>query len=267
MSFTPEWLALREQADAEARSVRLLDPLRKTLLNRTPLVIRDLGCGTGSMARWLAGRLAGPQHWVLHDRDRALLDLARSGMSAATADRVITVETRFGDLTSLRAADLAETSLVTASALLDLLTEREVTELAAACVGAGCPALLTLSVTGQVEFTPGEPLDTRFAEAFNAHQRRVVGGRRLLGPDAVPVAVRAFETFGASVRTRSSPWRLDARQAPLAREWLRGRVDAAVEQRPDLAEDAPAYLRRRLSGRPRVVIGHMDLLAVPGGSV
>ena len=35
--------------------------------------VHDLGSGTGSMARWLAPRLPGPQHWVLHDRDAGLL--------------------------------------------------------------------------------------------------------------------------------------------------------------------------------------------------
>src|SRR4051812_3817250 len=173
MSFAPEWLALREQADAEARAVDLLDPLREKLLNRTPLVVRDLGCGTGSMGRWLAGRLGGPQHWVLHDLDPRLLELAGAGMRRAG----VTVETREGDLTALRSDDLAGTSLVTASALLDLFTSEEVDGLAAAC--AGVPVLFTLSVAGRVEFDPAEPLDVDFQDAFNAHQRRVVDGRRL----------------------------------------------------------------------------------------
>ena len=33
------------------------------------LVIHDLGGGSGAMGRWLAPRLPGPQHWVVHDRD------------------------------------------------------------------------------------------------------------------------------------------------------------------------------------------------------
>src|SRR5438093_197088 len=120
--LAPEWLALREDADAAARAAELLG----ALCLRTPLVIRDLGCGTGSMGRWLAGRLPGPQHWILHDRDPGLL-------AVATLPAGVRVTMVAGDLTGLRAADLAGTSLVTASALLDLLTEDEVTGLAAAC--------------------------------------------------------------------------------------------------------------------------------------
>lgn len=259
MSFAPEWLALREKADADARAEELLGPLRESLVNRNPLLVRDIGCGTGSMGRWLSGRLGDRQHWVLHDRDPWLLAVA--GASVTGPD--VTVETREGDLTTLRADDLAGTSLLTASALLDLLTAEEVDALAEACVDAGCPALLTLSVAGRVDLEPAEPLDAEFAEAFNAHQRREVDGRRLLGPDAVAAAVESFERRGAVVRTSPSPWRLGPDQSALAGEWLRGWVGAACEQRPDLAGEAPAYLGRRLAGELRVVVHHTDLLASP----
>jgi SAM-dependent methyltransferase len=262
--FAPEWLALRENADARARSAELLDPLREVLLNQDRVVIRDLGCGTGSLSRWLTGRLRAPQHWVLHDRDPALLALAGAAMNARGG---VTVETREGDVTALGAEDLAGTSLVTASALLDLLTAEEIDRLAAACVDAGCPALLTLSVAGHVEITPAEPLDAEFAAAFNDHQRRVVGGRRLLGPDAVAATVGAFERRGVEVLNRPSPWRLGPDEPALIEEWLRGWVGAACEQRPDLAPHAADYLRRRLeaaaAGGLRVVVHHTDLLTIP----
>ena len=165
-----------------ARARDFLDPLRDHLA-AGELVIRDLGCGTGSMGRWLAPRLNGPQHWILHDRDPDLLDraVARMPRTAADGSRV-TVETEQGDIARLTAADLAGTSLVAASALLDLLTREELDGLAAACAGAGCPALLTLSVAGLVELTPADPLDAEIGRAFNAHQRRVDHGRGLLGP-------------------------------------------------------------------------------------
>ncbi len=254
----PDWLALREGADAAARAASLLGPLRSGLTS--PVVVRDLGCGTGSMARWLTGLLPGPQHWVLQDRDPDLVSLA-----AATVPGEVT--TVVGDVTRLRAADLRGTSLVTASALLDLLTATEVADIAAACAGADCPALLTLSVDGRVDLRPGDPLDTRIEAAFNDHQRRTVAGRTLLGPTAVEVTAAAFAQRGAAVFRRPSPWRLGPEQAELTAEWLRGWVAAAVEQRPELAGAAVGYLDRRLAavGELRVVVQHTDLLAVPGG--
>ena len=262
--FSPGWLALREPADASARAVELLDPLREHLDGTTRPVIRDLGAGSGSMGRWLAPRLGGPQHWVMHDRDPTLLALAAAGMSPFP---MVTVETRQGDVGDLTTADLAGASLVTASALLDLLTVGEVDQLAAACVGAGCPALFTLSVAGRVQLSPADPLDAEVEAAFNNHQRRSDGTRQLLGPDAPGVAAEAFARLGATVLERPSPWRLGPEQAGLAAEWLRGWVSAAVEQRPELAAHADAYLRRRLdavaAGDLRAEVDHRDLLALP----
>ena len=49
------WLALREPADAAARAPQLVEELRSYLPEDRGLTVHDLGCGTGSMARWLAG--------------------------------------------------------------------------------------------------------------------------------------------------------------------------------------------------------------------
>lgn len=265
--YAPEWLELREGADAAARAPELLVPLRDRLAEAaegTARVIHDLGCGTGSLGRWLAPRLEGPQEWVLHDHDPALLELAAERAPRTAADGgPVTVRTHRGDLGSLTADDLAGAALVTASALLDVLTAEEVEGLAAACAGAGCPVLLALSVAGRVELTPKDPLDEEIAEAFNDHQRR----SGMLGPDAVAVASEAFARHGATVRTHASPWLLGAGESALAAEWLRGWVGAAVEHRPELAPRAETYLRRRLAeaaaGGLRVVVHHDDLLALP----
>lgn len=264
--YSPEWLGSRERADADARSVELLEPLRRHLAGVDRPVIRDLGCGTGSMGRWLARQLPGPQHWIMHDHDPELLAHASANMVGTAADGApVTVETQQGDVTRLTAGELTGATLVTASALLDLFTLDEVTGLAAACVGAGCPALLTLSVVGRVEFTPANPLDADLTAAFNAHQRRESGGRRLLGPDAADATAEAFTALGATVLVRPSPWRLGPTQAGLTEHWLRGWVAAACEERPELTEPAAGYLAERIaairSGELQAVVEHEDLLA------
>lgn len=271
--YAPEWLALRERADAPARATELLGPLREFLADApapgASLTVRDLGCGTGSMGRWLAGRLGGGQRWIMNDSDPALLDGIAARMPRQTADGgQLEVVPEQCDITRLRAADLVGTSLVTASALLDLLTAEEIERMAAACTGAGCAVLLALSVEGRVEFDPAEPLDAEFEAAFNAHQRRSTGGRRLLGPDAVEAATAAFERHGATVVTRPSPWQLGSGERELTAQWLRGWVAAACAQQPELEAASEDYLRRRLdacgAGALRAVVHHRDLLALPG---
>jgi hypothetical protein len=256
-----DWLALREPADADARATELLDLVRARA--RNPLVIHDLGAGTGSMGRWLAARLPGRQHWVLYDRDPDLLEHAATNMLQSAADGApVTVETRLRDITRLTPADLSGAGLVTASALLDMLSADELDRMVAAC--AGTPTWSTLSVTGHVELTPAEPLDTEVEAAFNDHQRRTVDGHTLLGPDAVDAAIDAFRRRGVPVAERPSPWRLGPDRAGLTAEWFDGWLRAACEQRPDLAVRAAGYRRRRraqiAAGRVTAVIHHTDLL-------
>jgi hypothetical protein len=251
-----EWLVRREPADAAARSVELVERLARHLPAAGRLVIHDLGGGSGAMGRWLAPRLPGPQHWVVHDRDAGLLKLA-----AADVPGPVTVEGMRSDITRLTRAELTGASLVTASALLDLLTADELVRVLVA--SAGCPMLLALTVVGRVTLTPEEPLDALMGAAFNAHQRR---GRKL-GPDAIAAVVDELRGTGAEVLVRPSPWRLDAARADLTAEWFVGWVGAACEQEPGLAPEAGAYMDRRLgqaaAGELDVIVDHADVLVLP----
>lgn len=261
------WLALREPADAEARSPELVEELRGRL-PEAPLSIHDLGCGTGAMVRWLAPRLPGPQHWVLHDRDADLLIRAAAAPPVTAADGApVTVETRQDDITGLGDAELAGADLLTASALLDMMTADELGLLLDICVAAGCPVLVTLSVLGRVVLAPSDPLDAAVTAAFNAHQRRTHGAGGLLGPDAAQAAVDGFTRRGHRVLAHPSPWRLGPARAALATAWFTGWLEAACEQCPELVEAARPYARRRLrevaSGSLAITVEHLDLLALP----
>lgn len=264
----PEWLALREPADAAARAAELVEEVRSYLPPVGGTTVHDLGCGTGSMARWLAPRLTGAQHWVLYDRDAELLTHAAADPPNAAADGApVTAQTRLRDVSRLHPEELAGANLITASALLDVMTPDELERLVASCAEVGCPVLITLSFTGCVELTPADPFDRCVADAFNAHQRRIVGARRLLGPEAVGAAAAGFTRRGFDVVIRPSPWRLGPGGSGLAATWLAGWLAAASEQRPEVAAALP-YRRRRLAeaaeGRLSVTVGHEDLLVRPG---
>jgi hypothetical protein len=262
------WLALREPADATARSRELVEHLRRVLPSSGRHVIHDLGCGTGAMGRWLAPRLPGPQHWILHDRDADLLELATAEPPGGAADgATVTLEAKRSDITRLAPDDLADTTLITASGLLDMLSSEELGALLSVCASARCPILLTLSVVGRVELAPPDPLDGRVAAAFDAHQRRTTERGRLLGPDAVALAVQQLGRLGREVFVRPSPWRLGAPEAELAAEWFIGWVGAAREQQAELSALTRGYRRRRLAqaeaGRLAVRVEHADVLTLP----
>src|SRR5262249_45033556 len=134
------WLALREPADAAARALDLVDCLREVPPATGHWVIHDLGCGTGAMARWLAPLLCGAQHWGLPDRDAAVVEAAAAAPRGRAADGAgVSLEARRCDVTRLNPGDVAEATLITASSLLDLLTEEDLTRLIGLCAGSSCP--------------------------------------------------------------------------------------------------------------------------------
>jgi hypothetical protein len=257
------WLALREPADTRTRdraADQLLPPLLEHLARpgsaAAGLRIVDLGAGTGANLRWLSSRLPDPdrQQWTLVDHDPGLLARGPVQATALRAD--------VADLTAVL-AELGGADLITTAALLDLLDRRELAAIVDAVVAAGLPALFSLSVTGEAVLEPADPQDGPLAEAFNAHQRR--DGRP--GPDSAAVTAELFAGHGWPVRSVSTPWELTSDESALVNAWLEGRVEAAVEDRPELAEEAAGWLRRRrdqlAAGALTVRVGHVDLLALP----
>jgi hypothetical protein len=267
LDVSSDWLALREAEDARARSGDLALAI-PPLLGVGPYTVHDLGSGTGSLMRWLAPMLPGGQTWVLHDWNADLTDRALDApLPLDRDDRPVSIRTRVGELDRLSADDLRGASLVTASALLDVLTAAEAHAIVDACIQVGAPAFVSLSVTGEVELRPWDALDKRVGDAFNAHQRREVHGRRLLGRYGGPIVRGLFEQAGWNVRQARTKWRLDDSEPRLLREWFDGWVDAAEEQSPELGDELAGYRALRhdqlARGDASAVVYHLDVLAWP----
>ena len=267
-----DWLALREPADAAARedSLPLVARLRRYWEDLGPperdgpAVVVDLGAGTGANRAWLSGRLPGPQRWVLLDHDRALLDRAVAAAREDGGD-VVPVLAGVEELARVLDEHPGPRRLVTCSALLDLLTRDQVRELARVLADAGAPALLALTVDGEVLLDPPHPLDAPVLGAFEDHQRR----GELAGADAVHLAAEALREHGMAVDVVPTPWWVSGQDwaRPLLERFLGDRADAAAEHRPELTAEAHAWLRTRLvdcaRGRLRATVGHADVLALP----
>jgi hypothetical protein len=260
--FSAEWLALREPADHRARSTRLTREIASRMLDRRPVRVVDLASGTGSNLRYLGRFLPPVQHWRVVDRDAALLARVRKPTAWAI---VASVHVQRRDLANLDAiADVFErASLVTASALLDLVSDRWLDALADRCRQIGAAALFALSYDGRILCTPRDQDDETVRDRVNRHQRTDKGFGPALGPDAIEYAQRCFAARGFVVERARSDWTLGADDGELQRQLIEGWASAAVEIAPDRGAMVDGWRRRRLehvaAGRSAIVVGHEDL--------
>ena len=201
------------------------------------------------MGRWLAAAAARAAA-LDHARPRRRPAGARRGRHDRHGGRraPVTVETRQGDITRLTAADLAGAALVTASALLDMLTARRVERIVAACAGAGCPALLTLSVSAG----SSSPRPIRSTPRSRGVQRPPAPHRRRPAPARPGRGRRRGRRVRAGTAprraVRPSPWRLGPDQAELVSEWFAGWLAAAVRAATrNWPGRPPVYCHRRLA--------------------
>ena len=306
-----DWLKLREAADWEARSSRLVQQVVAAAPHQVaPYAMEgdgynvlDLATGTGSNVRYLAERLPGRQRWLVVDRSPDLLALVTDRTAAwaaargfechthATGVRVrhasldCEIETRQRDLRVLDDAALfAGRQLVTASALLDLVSASWLQSLAAQCRAAGAAVLFALTYNGESSCSPVEPEDDLIRELLNRHQHTDKGlGGVAAGPDAVACAERCFIEAGYQVRIEPTDWNIGPAHAGMQRylinDWARAATELAPELGPHItglatrqpqegvASTGVSWRDRRLAhidaGRSRIIVRHHDLAGWP----
>jgi hypothetical protein len=284
--FSADWLALREPADLAARSVRAARTLASKLRTDREVGIVDLGAGTGANLRFLMSHLRARQRWTLVDRDPALLarlpERVKSWAAAhgyeITSDQGVLlargaqlecrISTREMDLAADGAEALEEgCAVVTASALLDLVSQDWLDRLVVACARRRSCALFALTYDGRIDCGPPDAEDERIRDLVNLHQRTDKGFGPALGPEATTAARACFTRAGYEVQVEASDWVLEDEHAELQRQLIRGWADAAREIARDHAPAIEHWRDRRLghvdAGRSRIIVGHTDLVASP----
>ncbi len=259
--FDDHWLTLREPADHAARPASLLQQLTAAMPEQAPWHIVDLGAGTGSNLRYLAPRLDGNQQWLLLDHDAELLNQAINKAPIANATKV---ETHVQDI-SAWPLPIKDAHLVTAAALLDLVTADWLAQLAQACAQHRLPALLALNYDGRINLSPEHPSDALIIAAVNAHQQSEKAMGLALGPKAVEVARQQFMAQGYQVLVMASDWQLTPAQPALQRALLEGWHEAACAQQPQQAALFDIWLQDRIAqlASSEIRVGHQDILAIP----
>jgi len=162
---------------------------------------------------------------------------------------------------------LAPDVVVTASALLDLVSDRWLMQLVEQCRANRCIVLFALSYDGRIALTPSDPDDEWMRRLVNRHQLGDKGFGPALGPAAAQRAGELFRAAGYDVRTARSDWQLLPTEQLLQQSLLEGWAGAAKELAPNEADRCARWLTRRLAHvaneSSRIVVGHEDLLAWP----
>lgn len=265
--FAADWLALREAHDHAARAPELGRRLAAWAAVRTGLGVVDLGSGTGSNLRALAGALPCSQTWTLVERDPALIAAGTPALARLPAG----VTARYAGLDLARDLALAVpegTDLVTASAFLDLVSAPWLDELVALVAERRVALHVVLTCTNDRRWQPGLDLDREVKLLFDAHQRTDKGFGPALGPSAVAALEALLRPAGGELRVAASDWRLghadQAIQLALLEGYARAAAEIAPGQAAGIADWRAQRARRIEAGRSEHRVGHKDVLWLPG---
>jgi hypothetical protein len=256
--FSAEWLALREPIDWRSRSPLVTEVVASRLPRGRAVRAVDLAAGTGSNTRFLARTLFGTQEWLLLDHEASLLERARQHTGLAIQVRVVDLS-RVDELSDL----LSGRDLITASALLDLVSEEWLRTVCSTCQRQRSAVLFALSYDGRLTCSPEEPEDDFVRSLVNRHQRTEKSFGRALGPDASTRASNMLEGLGYEVVRDRSDWVLDRESNELQRQLIEGWAEAATAIAPAERELIANWRHRRLdhvrAGQSHVTVGHEDV--------
>src|SRR5262249_35806074 len=265
--FSPDWLALREPYDLAARNAQVLDTVANAFLGQAAISVVDLACGAGATLRAVGPHLPPRQSWRLVDNSLSLLARA----FAPEHPPYVNVTTTPLDLArDLELALDGPLDLVTASALLDLVSPEWLDRLVVEAAARRLPVYAALSYDGRVVAEPGAPFDAEMVAGLNKHQLTDKGFGPALGPDAAASATARFARAGYQAVTGRPDGLLggnDHNDRSLQDGLFGSWADLAPLFTTLPADDIAQWLadRRRClaQGRSTLRVGHIDLFARP----
>ncbi len=296
--YSADWLHQREPFDHAARQAAAAAPGLPGRLarwrQRAPgqaLAVIDLACGHGANLRALAPGLGGAQQWRLLDHDPALLRavpdalgpwaqqhgfrfMLESGAGdeptvdiSAPGFQARVVSQRVDLAHELASLEFGLAPLVTASALLDLVSAPWLQALIDKARAARAALMFGLTVDGRTAWDPGDPGDELVQGLFSRHQRRDKGFGPAMGSLAAPVALKQLARAGYRARQARTDWLIDGAMAPqMLLAMVEGMAAAALEQDPAAQDAVRSWQARRQHGigRSSLRVGHVDIVATPG---
>lgn len=246
---------LQAWANARGRSLRTL----------------DLGSGTGSTLRALAPRLPALRDWTLAEHDPRLI--ARGGriLAAAAAPPALRWAYAEVDLAPGIPDQLLDgVDLVTASALIDLVSLDWLERLVSAVCARRVAVYVALSYDGRLDWTPADPDDRLVHRLFDRHQRTDKGFGPALGPTAAGALERALAALAGRMVSAPSDWLLGPSDTAIQTAMVDSLAGAARAVEPAAEALIEAWARRRqaliATGSSTLRVGHRDVFYRPSAA-
>lgn len=163
--------------------------------------------------------------------------------------------------------EFREGSLISATALLDLVSAGWLDALIEQCCPSRSIALFALTYDGRISLQPTDDEDQIIWNLVNTHQLTDKGFGPALGWNAPAAAATAFTESGFMTRRADSSWRVAAQYPALQAALVEGWAEAAKRMGSVEAARVDHWRNRRQAdvnaGRIEILVGHEDLLATP----
>jgi SAM-dependent methyltransferase len=201
--FSVKWLNTRYPFDVAARNSEVEKAALMALPPDRDLRLLDLGAGTGNSCRYFIPKLPQNQEWLLVELNPDLIEAAKQqlvefakaeGYKRLPSDDGLkfkgkkTIHIRFLQHSFLHLNDVLDLSgfdLVTAGAVIDLLSTDMLEQLVQQFIGHVAPFLATINFVGLL-FDQATDRDRQYAALYMQHMQRERPFGRALGAHCIP---------------------------------------------------------------------------------
>lgn len=223
-NFDIDWLAERYPFDAEARNKPVEQAAIDYLKTDQPVVIVDVGAGTGSNCLYFLDKLKQDQSWTFIEKDPTLAPALINRLADYAAfhkyswslkDGVYEMITPFKKVTFNvfsdnllkidQLVDLSKVDLVVANAVFDLLSKIQISQFLDQLLQNKIACLFTLHYTG-MRFTPEDPFDQAYIDLYDGHMIRPQPFGQAMGKMAAAYIAQTFEEANYKLQKGDSSW-------------------------------------------------------------
>lgn len=284
-NFDIDWLNERYPFDAEARNKALEAKVKAHFSDKEELTFVDVGSGTGSNCLYFIDHFAQSQKWYLVEQNESLrkatirrfkdyaafhkydFDRKKNRIKISSIKKTVVVELVNDSLLNLpQLVDLKKIDLVLANAVFDLFTAKQLTAFTELLIEHRLPFYTTLSYE-TMTFSPEDPFDDVFVDAYNAHMERPQKAGKALGKKAIQFMVELFKKNKVMIETGPSTWKIEADDIKMHYYLLNFMENALGEMDLDASMMAnfERWTQRKkdliITRRQRLEIGHLDIFA------